>query len=99
MSNAKLERAANRAFLLFLACLSLIPCTILFQIFVLQSEWAVIVGFVKGVIIGGIACLIPATYAGYWRARLKIRSRTLKAVLVLSLFWFLLVASVYIFNR
>lgn len=97
MSDGKLERAANRAFLAFLACVALIPCTILFQIFFVQSEWAVIVGFVKGCIIGGIACLIPGTYAGCWLARLKVKSRTLKAVLVLSLFWFLLVASVYIF--
>ncbi|MBD3584530.1 hypothetical protein HHX48_02135 [Salinimonas sp. HHU 13199] len=99
MNESKLKRAEDRAFYLFLVCVALIPCTILFQIFFLQTDWAVLVGSVKAFFIGGTVCLIPGTYAGYRLARLKVKSRTLKAVLVLSLFWFLSVASVYIYTR
>ena len=92
LTTPELKKSEERAFWLFLGCVALAVVVLLFEILVIQSSWAPVVGFVKAFIFGGVAALIPAVYAAFSFYRSQAQSSTLKFVLVISLLWFLTVA-------
>jgi len=92
LTTPELKLSEDRAFWLFLGCVALAVVVLLFEILVIQSSWAPVVGFVKAFIFGGVAALIPAFYAAFSFYRSQAQSSTLKSVLVISLLWFLTVA-------
>ena len=92
LTTPELKLSEGRAFWLLLGCVALAVVVLLFEILVIQSSWAPVVGFVKAFIFGGVAALIPAFYAAFSLYRSRAQSSTLKSVLVISLLWFLTVA-------
>lgn len=92
MSTPELKLSDDRAFWLFLGCVALAVVVLLFEILVIQSSWASVVGIVKAFIFGGVAAFIPTAFAAFSSYRSQVQSSTLKFVLVISLLWFLTVA-------
>lgn len=99
LTTPELKLSEDRAFWLFLGCVALAVMVLLFEILVIQSSWAPVVGFVKAFLFGGVAALIPAAYAVFLFYRSQAQSSTLKFVLVISLLWFLTVAVTLALSR
>ena len=87
-----LKLSEDRAFWLLLGCVAFSVVTLLFELLIIQSSWAPVVGIVKAFIFGGVAAFIPAAYAAFSFYRTQEQSSTLKSVLVISLLWFLTVS-------
>tara|TARA_A200000159_G_scaffold141770_1_gene144845 strand:- start:7225 stop:7524 length:300 start_codon:yes stop_codon:yes gene_type:complete len=95
----ELKLSEDRAFGLFFGCAGIGVVELLFELLIIQSSWAPVVGIVKAFIFGGVAALIPAAYAAFSFYRSKAQSSTLKSVLVISLLWFLAVAMTLAVSR
>lgn len=91
MTTPELKLSEDRAFWFLLGCVALAVVVLLFEILVIQSSWAPVVGFVKAFFFGGVAAFIPAAYAAFSLYCSKAQSSTLKSVLVISVLWFLTV--------
>lgn len=98
MTSTEYKKYEYWAFYLLLGCIAVSVFAFITEIVFIQSEWAPVVGIVKGVALGGISALLPAAYSGFTLLRIKASSSMLKMVLVLSLCWFFAVAAVFVVN-
>jgi len=98
MTSTEYKKCEDRAFYLLLGCIALGAFAFITEMVFIQSEWAPVVGLVKGLALGGIGALLPAAYSGFTLFRMKASSSMLKMVLVLSLCWFFAVAAVFVVN-
>ncbi len=98
MTSTEYKKCEDRAFYLLLGCIALGVFAFITEMVFIQSEWAPVVGLVKGLALGGIGALLPAAYSGFTLFRMKASSSRLKMVLVLSLCWFFAVAAVFVVN-
>ena len=98
MTSTEFKKCEDRAFYLLLGCIALGVFAFITEMVFIQSEWAPVVGLVKGLALGGIGALLPAAYSGFTLFRMKASSSMLKMVLVLSLCWFFAVAAVFVVN-
>lgn len=98
MTSTEYKKCEDRAFYLLLGCIALGVFAFITEMVFIQSEWAPVVGLVKGLALGGIGALLPAAYSGFTLLRIKASSSILKMVLVLSLCWFFAVAAVFVVN-
>ena len=98
MTSTEFKKCEDRAFYLLLGCIAVGVFTFITEMVFIHSEWAPVVGLVKGGALGGISASLPATYSGFTLIRMKASSSMLKMVLVLSLCWFFAVAAVFVVN-
>lgn len=98
MTSTEYKKCEDRAFYLLLGCIAVGVFAFITEMVFIQSEWAPVVGIVKGGALGGISALLPAAYSGFTLLRIKASSSMLKMVLVLSLCWFFAVAAVFVVN-
>ncbi|MAP23612.1 hypothetical protein SAMN05216361_3893 [Marisediminitalea aggregata] len=98
MTSTEYKKCEDRAFYLLLGCIALGVFAFITEMVFIQSEWAPVVGLVKGLALGEIGALLPAVYSGFTLFRMKASSSMLKMVLVLSLCWFFAVAAVFVVN-
>ena len=98
MTSTEYKKCECRAFYLLLGCIALGVFAFITEMVFIQSEWAPVVGLVKGLALGGIGALLPAAYSGFTLLRIRASSSMLKMVLVLSLCWFFAVAAVFVVN-
>lgn len=98
MTSTEYKKCEDRAFYLLLGCIALGVFAFITEMVFIQSEWAPVVGLVKGLALGGIGALLPAAYSGFTLFWMKASSSMLKMVLVLSLCWFFAVAAVFVVN-
>lgn len=99
MTSSEFKKCEDRAFYLLLGCIAVSVFAFITEMVFIHSEWASVVGLVKGVALGGISASLPAAYSGFTLFRMKASSSMLKLVLVLSLCWFFAVATVFVVNR
>ncbi len=62
MTSTEYKKCECRAFYLLLGCIALGVFAFITEMVFIQSEWAPVVGLVKGLALGGIGAFLPAAY-------------------------------------